>query len=73
VLVPLLLGLGADELSAAPALVPAAKFMIRRVKMSEARALAEFALHCENGAEILARAQALAAAVAPSLFDEPPR
>lgn len=68
VLVPLLLGLGVDELSAAPGLVPAVKFLIRRLKMSDAEALAEFALKCENGAETLGRAQALANAVAPSLF-----
>ena len=68
VMVPLLLGLGVDELSAAPSLVPQIKFLIRRLKMEEARALAEFALSCESGAEILARAQALARAIAPSLF-----
>ncbi len=70
VMIPLLLGLGVDELSAAPAMVPAMKFMIRRVKLSEAGALAEFALHCESGAEILSRAQALAKAIAPSLFED---
>jgi phosphotransferase system enzyme I (PtsI) len=69
VLVPLLLGLGVDELSAAPGLVPAVKFLIRQLKMSEAEALAEFALKCENGAETLSRAQALANAIAPSLFE----
>ena len=70
VMVPLLLGLGVDELSAAPAMVPAMKFMIRHVKLSEARELADFALQCESGAEILSRAQALARAVAPSLFED---
>jgi phosphotransferase system enzyme I (PtsI) len=68
-LVPLLLGLGATELSAAPPLVPQVKFLIRRLRMDEARELAEFALNCESGAEILARCQALARQVAPSLFD----
>ena len=69
VLTALLLGLGVDELSAAPPLVPPVKFMIRRLKMKEARELAAFALDCESSAEILARCQALAASVAPSLFD----
>lgn len=68
-LCPLLLGLGVDELSAAPAAVGQAKFLIRRLKMTEARALAEFALGCESSAEILERAQALARSVAPSLFE----
>ena len=37
VLAPLLLGLGVDELSAAPSLVPPLKFLIRRLKLSEAQ------------------------------------
>ena len=66
-MVPLLLGLGVDELSAAPPLVPQIKYLIRRMKMSEAKALAEFSLNCESGAEILARSQALTRQIAPSL------
>lgn len=73
VLVPLLLGLGADELSAAPALVPAVKFMVRRLKLSEARELAQFALQCDHGTEVLKRAEALAQAVAPTLWDDQPK
>jgi phosphoenolpyruvate-protein phosphotransferase (PTS system enzyme I) len=69
VLIPLLLGLGVDELSAAPSLVPPVKFLIRRLKMDEARALADFALTCESGAEIFARSHALAREIAPSLFE----
>jgi len=69
VMVPLLLGLGVDELSATPPLVPQVKFIIRRLKMDEARELAEFALNCESGTEILARAQTLARRIAPSLFE----
>jgi len=68
-LVPLLLGLGVDELSVAPPLVPRIKFLVRRMKLPEARALAEFALNCESGAEILARSQTLAQQVAPGLFE----
>jgi len=70
VLAPLLLGLGVDELSAAPSLVPSLKFLIRRLKLSEARELAVFALECESAAEILARCQALAGEIAPSLFED---
>jgi phosphotransferase system enzyme I (PtsI) len=69
VLVPLLLGLGVDELSAAPPLVPQIKFIIRRLKLSEARELAVFALNCEAAADILARCQDLARQAAPTLFD----
>jgi phosphoenolpyruvate-protein phosphotransferase (PTS system enzyme I) len=66
---PLLLGLGVDELSAAPPLVPPIKFLIRRLKMSEAKALAEFALDCESASEILSRCQELARQLAPGLFE----
>jgi phosphotransferase system enzyme I (PtsI) len=69
VLTPLLLGLGVTELSAAPAAVPPIKYLLRRLKMSEAHELAEFALNCESGAEILARCKKLALQIAPSLFE----
>ncbi|MFN7140216.1 MAG: phosphoenolpyruvate--protein phosphotransferase, partial [Limisphaerales bacterium] len=69
VLVPLLLGLGVDELSAAPPVVPQIKYLIRRLKMEDARNLAEFALQCDSGVEILLRAQKLAREIAPSLFE----
>ena len=67
--IPLLLGLGVDELSAAPQVVPQIKYLIRRLKLIEARELAEFALRCESGAEILARSEALVKKVAPGLFE----
>jgi phosphotransferase system enzyme I (PtsI) len=68
-LVPLLLGLDVDELSAAPPMVPAVKYLIRRLKRSDTRELADFALSCESSAEILSRSEALARAAAPSLFE----
>lgn len=70
VLTPLLLGLGVDELSVAPPLVSPVKFLIRRLKTSEAKELAEFALQCESSAEILSRSQELARQIAPSLFED---
>lgn len=69
VLTPLLLGLGVTELSAAPGAVPQIKYLIRRLKMTEARELADFALNCESASEILARCKKLTAQVAPSLFE----
>ena len=69
VLIPLLLGLGVDELSAAPAVVPQIKYLIRRLKIDDARKLAEEALQCDTGVEILRRTQALAREIAPSLFE----
>ena len=62
-------GLDIDELSAAFSVVPQVKFLIRRLKLSEARQLADFALNCESGSEILARSQALARRIAPGLFE----
>ena len=69
VLTPLLIGLGIDELSAAPPVVPQIKYIIRRLKLSEAQELAAFALQCESPTEIYARCQTLARQTAPSLFE----
>jgi phosphotransferase system enzyme I (PtsI) len=68
-LTPLLIGLGVDELSAAPPLLAQIKFLIRRLKLSDAAELASFALECESAGEILARSTALAQRAAPSLFE----
>jgi hypothetical protein len=38
--------------------------------MSEARQLADFALECESGVEILNRCQDLSRKIAPSLFED---
>jgi len=67
-LTPLLLGLGMDELSTAPSLVPQVKALIRQLKIQDAKELADFALNCESGQEILERSQALAKSAAPGLF-----
>jgi phosphotransferase system enzyme I (PtsI) len=69
VLAPLLIGLGIDKLSAAPTVVASVKYIVRRLKLSEAQALAEFACGCESPTEILARCQKLARDTAPSLFE----
>jgi len=69
ILTPLLLGLGVDELSVTSSLVPQIKFMIRKLKMDEARQLAAFALESECGSEILDHCKKLAHSIAPSLFE----
>lgn len=69
VLTPLLLGLGVDELSASPSVVPQIKYMVRRLKTSEMQTLAEFALSSESGTEVLARCQELARQTSPGLFE----
>ncbi len=69
ILAPLLIGLGVDELSTAPAVIDQVKYIIRRVKMEEARALADFALASESPTQIFTRCIEFARATAPSLFE----
>ena len=66
---PLLVGLGVDELSATPAVIPAAKFLLRRMRTSEARELAERALKMASADEIQKLSQEFARSIAPELFD----
>ena len=69
-LVPLLLGLGVDELSVAPPLVGQIKYLIRRLAMDKARELAAFALTCDSASEILNRSREVARLAAPALFEK---
>ena len=69
VLTALLIGLGVDELSTAPAVLDEVKYVIRRVKLEEAKVLAEFALRCDSPSQILMRCAELALQTAPSLFE----
>ena len=64
-LVPLLIGLGVDELSASPVTVPRIKKIIRTLSLVDARALAKDVLTCTNGAEILKRAEQFVRQIAP--------
>jgi phosphotransferase system enzyme I (PtsI) len=52
-LTPLLLGLGVDELSVSPTLVPRVKSAIRSLALDECRQLAQEAMQLETPAEIL--------------------
>jgi phosphoenolpyruvate-protein phosphotransferase (PTS system enzyme I) len=69
-MIPLLLGLGVDELSVTPQAIPQIKYLIRRIKMSEAREIADAALNSESATEVLDRSQRLVRSVAPSLFEQ---
>jgi phosphotransferase system enzyme I (PtsI) len=69
VFTPLLIGLGVDELSAAPPLVAQIKFIIRRLKLTDCQELAARALQTESPAEILAECTSLSQRCAPGLFD----
>jgi phosphotransferase system enzyme I (PtsI) len=50
---PLLLGLGVDELSMSPPLIPAVKYLIRSMNLSDAQKLAADALKLNSAKEIL--------------------
>lgn len=65
---PLLVGLGVDELSATPAVLPEAKFLLRRLKKSEAVSMAKLAVGCGTAGEVEDLSTALARSVAPELF-----
>ncbi len=52
--VPLLLGLGVDELSMSPPLIPAAKYLVRALNYADAKAMAEKALTMESPKAIYA-------------------
>jgi phosphotransferase system enzyme I (PtsI) len=69
VLVPLLLGLGVNELSVAAAGVPRIKHIVRACRLDEAREFAHWALNQPSGAEVLSRAEAFAHRLTPDLFD----
>ena len=55
VFAPLLLGLGVDSLSMTPGWLPAVKYLVRAMKMSEARTLAKEALAMDSPKEIYAK------------------
>jgi phosphocarrier protein FPr len=52
--VPLLVGIGVDELSVSVPAIPALKAQIRRLRLEECRALARSALECATAAEVRA-------------------
>jgi len=66
----LLIGFGVDELSAATSLLAQVKYLVRRLKITEAKELAAFALDCESPSEITMRCQQLVERAAPSLFEK---
>jgi phosphocarrier protein FPr len=52
--VPLLVGLGVDELSVSVPVIPAVKAQVRRLRLAECRALAVAALECADAADVRA-------------------
>ena len=66
--IPLLVGMGVDELSLAAASLPRIKEVIRRLTMSEAQELAVAALHATRGREVTAMLTALLQRIDPDLL-----
>jgi phosphotransferase system enzyme I (PtsI) len=66
--IPLLVGMGIDELSLASASLPRIKEVIRRLTMSEAQELAVAALHATRGREVTAMLTALLQRIDPDLL-----
>lgn len=65
----LLLGLGIDELSMAPAALPAVKDMIRSVTLAQAKLMAESALREETATDVMRLCRELTARVAPEILE----
>ena len=66
--VPLLVGMGVDELSVAPTMLPQIKYLIRKLKYAETQKLAQQALECESSVDVLVQARAMVQRAAPGIF-----
>ena len=69
VLVPLLLGLGVNELSVSAVALPAVKYVIRSLVMSEAQSLADRALKCGTATETASLTETFVRAAVPDLLE----
>jgi phosphotransferase system enzyme I (PtsI) len=65
--VPLLVGMGVDELSLAASSLPRVKEVIRRMKLSEVQELAAATLHATRSREVLAMLNALIQRIDPDI------
>jgi phosphotransferase system enzyme I (PtsI) len=65
--VPLLVGMGVDELSLAASSLPRVKEVIRRIKLSEVQELAAATLHATRSREVLAMLNALIQRIDPDI------
>ena len=68
-MVPLLIGLGLEELSVASSMVPRVKMLIRNINVTQAKELADFALSSDSPKEILRRAKKLSREAVPNFFE----
>ena len=68
-MVPLLIGLGVEELSVASSMVPRVKMLIRNINVTQAKELADFALSSDSPKEILRRTKKLSREAVPNFFE----
>ena len=68
-MVPLLIGLGVNELSVSAVALPAVKYVIRSLTMPEAQSLAEQALRCGTAGEAVVLLEAFIRSAAPDLVE----
>jgi phosphoenolpyruvate-protein phosphotransferase (PTS system enzyme I) len=68
-MVPLLVGLGVDELSVSAVALPAVKYVIRNLTLPEAQALAEQALRCGTAPEVVGLLETFFRTAAPDLLE----
>ncbi len=69
IMVPLLIGLGVNELSVSAVALPAVKYVIRSLTMPEAQSLAEQALRCGTAGEAVVLLEAFIRSAAPDLVE----
>lgn len=69
IMVPLLIGLGVDELSVSSSLVPLVKDVIRKLRFSQAEELAETVLARESAFEITEQCRELVQRIAPEILE----
>jgi len=69
VMVPLLIGLGVDEISVSPIAVPMVKDVIRKIRYSQAESLAGAILSSETMTDVTERCRQLIEAAAPEVLE----
>ena len=68
-MVPLLIGMGVDEFSISPSLVPLVKDVVRKLRYSQAEDLAEVAMTSESASIVNERCRELVGQIAPEILE----
>ncbi|HMP73686.1 MAG TPA: phosphoenolpyruvate--protein phosphotransferase [Kiritimatiellia bacterium] len=68
-MVPLLIGLGVDEFSVSPSSIPLVKDVVRKLKYSQAEALAEEVLMSESASVVNQQCRTLVGEIAPEILE----